>query len=141
MFVNDQDKENEKKVFEQIRNLVPAFENLKFVQTLKKEDVYDFLGYRREVKLDIKVRNIRSTDYPDFFISKEKVEEMKAAPTEDHYIAYQFTKDQKIRVYHLNKIKLEQRDLNFVHRRSGKETDSDVFLVPSNEHILEVGYV
>ena len=132
MFVNEQDQQFETWVFESIHNHL--FPGTAFKHALGAS-IFDFISLNGQIELDVKVRDCESTAYPDYFVSADKVRRMKQYPLKSFYVAYYFLKDQKVRVYNLSE--LEEREIEFKHKRSGENIKSHVFCINSAAHLLD----
>lgn len=142
LYVNAKDQKNERKVLDAI-NSFPEFEFVDFIQDRSAGAIWDFRGLTlgspplREYRVEAKVREINSTDFPTIFISKDKILDMRANPERRHYVAYWFKTEGKVKLYHLDPLELKEKRLKFWHHRAQRQMESDVFEVPSDKFVWE----
>lgn len=144
MHVTKQDHENERRVANLVKKYVDHFSDIEFAQNTDPASPFDFLGYHAGVLLltaEVKVRDIASNQYPDFFISKEKFEEVCQSQSNlAHYIFYWFKKDRVLAIYDLRHSRLKPKQLSFKHKRSGENLEQLVYCVPSDSAIIKLQF-
>lgn len=140
MQVTKKDESSERFILGLIKKHIPAFRKVKFEQGLGAS-LFDFWGFKKngdkKIGVDVKVRDIRSTAYSDYFISKDKMSMVFAKLEMQFFAIYYFSKDRKVRVYDLSNPKIEEREIKFTHKRTGKEMKQDVFAIPAMDHIFD----
>ena len=141
MWVNNKDLENEKTILKEVKDLVPKIKDYDWQQSKSKSALYDFRGYcSGEVVagLDVKVRDIGVNQYPNYFISSDKVKVVREHPEYDFFVVYYFEASGVVRIYHLNDLELPEKELNFKHKRAGHNMKSIVHLVDAGQFCGEV---
>ena len=128
------DKSEELRVLNLIQPLIPGIKDLVFKQN-NGSAFFDFDS--PEASLDIKVREERSDRFKDYFVSKEKVYYLHGHKDRPCYVIYFFKNDNKIRAYKLNDCQLEEKEIEFVHKRTGQPTKSKVFCLPAGNFCFE----
>lgn len=142
--VTDEDHEEELRTLNLAQPLMPEWKDLEFRQhTGNLTALFDFYAFGKNGEIgfgvDVKVRDGNSTAYQDYFVSKEKVYFMRAHPERAYYVIYFFKGNSTIRVYCLNDCSLiEEKDITFVHKRTGLPTVGKVFAVPAYAFCLEL---
>lgn len=134
MFVNSNDYNSEVEVLNSCIDLIPEISN-RNLKHISSSSIYDFAG--DQLKVDVKVENISSTQYPRYLLSKEKGDLVKNEPQCDYWIIYYFLGDYKIRAFDLSYTPLTLSVLNYTHARSQEKMSKEVYSVPSHAYRYE----
>lgn len=146
MFVTKTDNKLEQQYLDMYcaRSQMHDFEDVQFVQNTDRAGIFDFFGYRDNeivLKLDVKVRDIRSDQYKDFFISKEKVHEATSPNKIIYYMLYVFTGDNQMRLFNLAFCDFKLvKDQKIHHRRANKEMTGDVYTISTSDCIEIINF-
>lgn len=142
MFVNADDQSNELDVMSAAKGIFAPFKDFDFVQN-KGAAIFDFSGVRNdvvEIYVDVKCRDIFADAYPNYFVSGDKVEFAKKTAA-DCYVIYYFSREAKVRIFNLQELivteSLEERVLDFHHKRADEDMTKKVWLVPRWRKIFE----
>lgn len=130
-FVTENDQSREEQIFKQIKFYIPALKDLTFKHQTGTS-IFDYHGYKDNklvCKVDVKVRDYSADDFEDYFVGRDKVQEMRAKPTLAFYMVFFFTKDRRVRVYNLRDCNLEEKDIGFTHKRSGEYIEKRIFVL------------
>lgn len=136
MEVTPRDESNERFVLKLTKKHIPALRLVKLVQA-RGVSLFDFWGFRNEIKtvgIDVKVRDIPSNKFKDYFISKDKIYMVRAKPEMDFYVIYYFKGDHVLKVFNLREVDLGECDLEFTHKRTGKLLRQNLYTIPSYQH-------
>ena len=132
LYVNDRDRELEKLI---LRKSQAMFAPLNV--DLKPTDIKDSYDFSWGIKVDVKVRDCLAGDFPNYFVSEEKINTARQEPNFRHYIIYVFNGTLRVvRIYNLDQ-SLEKRDIIFEHKRAGETKESTVYLVPAKSFEFE----
>lgn len=138
MYVTEDDTDSERKVVRYVKRTsrLPDFTGVTFKQNRDPAAIFDFNGYRDDLlvlKLDVKIRDIASTDYPDYFISMEKYDEFRVGLCK-YYMLYGFKKDRSILVFDLARCGITKRESQTIqHKRAGIPVTGPVYTVKAKD--------
>lgn len=133
-------KENQQQELRILNAIKPhVFEGIRFKHQTGTS-IYDFKGYFGSVlvaEVDVKSRGYHADDFPEYFVEPGKVYRMKTNRSVGYYIAFYFEKDKRIRVFYLNDCPLEEKEIEFSHKRDGHRVKKKIFCVPARQFIFE----
>ena len=138
LYVNENDHKLENLSLRYFCSKTDIFDGVKWSQNKDSRSTWDFTGKSNETEfqLDVKVRDINSNDYPDYFISEEKHDDSLERPC---FVLYVFRGDRKMRLYDLSSCEFVKEDNQTIHhRRANKKMTSVVYKIPSYQSVSDV---